>query len=56
MIDLHGQEAWDAAVAEQKAIDEAGGVALAERLSEEEIAAAVEPRSPTRPRLAPASR
>ncbi|MEO3477515.1 TRAP transporter large permease subunit [Phaeobacter sp. CAU 1743] len=40
MIELHGQEAWDAAVEEQKAIDAAGGVASAERLSEEEIAAA----------------
>ena len=40
MIDLHGQEAWDAAVEEQKAIDAAGGVASAERLSEEQIAEA----------------
>jgi TRAP-type mannitol/chloroaromatic compound transport system permease large subunit len=39
MIDLHGQEAWDAAVAEQQAIDAAGGVAQAEQLSEEERAA-----------------
>ncbi|MBY6134678.1 TRAP transporter large permease subunit [Nocardioides marinus] len=42
MIELHGQEAWDAALAEQESIDAAGGVALAEKLSEEEIAAAVE--------------
>ncbi|MFC3615079.1 TRAP transporter large permease subunit [Lutimaribacter marinistellae] len=40
MIELHGQEAWDRAVAEQQEIDEAGGVATAERLNEEEIAAA----------------
>ncbi|MDE4134457.1 TRAP transporter large permease subunit [Phaeobacter sp. QD34_3] len=40
MIDLHGQEAWDAAVAEQEAIDAAGGVASAERLTEEQIAEA----------------
>ncbi|MEY8799261.1 TRAP transporter large permease subunit [Leisingera sp. XS_AS12] len=42
MIELHGQEAWDAALAEQESIDAAGGVTLAEKLSEEEIAAAVE--------------
>ncbi|WP_291737847.1 TRAP transporter large permease subunit, partial [Leisingera sp. F5] len=40
MIDLHGQEDWDAAVAEQEAIDAAGGVTLSERLSEDEIIAA----------------
>ncbi|WP_170468497.1 TRAP transporter large permease [Ruegeria arenilitoris] len=40
MIELHGQSAWDQAVAEQEAIDAAGGVANAERLSEEELAAA----------------
>ena len=39
MIDLHGQEAWDAAVAEQNEIDAAGGVAQAVELSEEERAA-----------------
>jgi TRAP-type mannitol/chloroaromatic compound transport system permease large subunit len=38
MIDLHGQEAWDAAVAEQQAIDEAGGVEQSVRLSPEKIA------------------
>lgn len=42
MIDLHGQAAWDAAVAEQEAIDAAGGVTLAEKLTEEQIAAATE--------------
>ncbi|MCP4818298.1 MAG: TRAP transporter large permease subunit [Shimia sp.] len=36
MIELHGQEAWDAAVAEQAAIDAAGGVAQARELSDEE--------------------
>ncbi|WP_170427856.1 TRAP transporter large permease [Ruegeria arenilitoris] len=40
MIELHGQTAWDQAVAEQEAIDAAGGVANAERLSEEELTAA----------------
>ncbi|MEM9497393.1 MAG: TRAP transporter large permease subunit [Pseudomonadota bacterium] len=39
MIELHGQEAWDAAVAEQAAIDDAGGVAQSTELSEEERAA-----------------
>jgi TRAP-type mannitol/chloroaromatic compound transport system permease large subunit len=38
MIELHGQEKWDAAVAEQKAIDAAGGVAQAERLTDEQMA------------------
>lgn len=42
MIDLHGQSAWDQAVAEQAEIDAAGGAALSERLSDEEIAAARE--------------
>jgi TRAP-type mannitol/chloroaromatic compound transport system permease large subunit len=37
MIELHGKEKWDAAVAEQKAIDAAGGVAQAERLTDEQI-------------------
>ncbi|WP_319823620.1 TRAP transporter large permease [Thalassovita sp.] len=37
MIELHGQEKWDAAVAEQAAIDQAGGVAQSERLSQEQI-------------------
>ncbi len=38
MIELHGQEKWDAAVAEQAEIDAAGGVAQAEALSEEQQA------------------
>ncbi|TNJ44060.1 TRAP transporter large permease subunit [Phaeobacter sp. B1627] len=42
MIDLHGQAAWDAAVAEQTAIDDAGGVAEATKLSEEELSQALE--------------
>ncbi|MGB1208480.1 MAG: TRAP transporter large permease subunit, partial [Paracoccaceae bacterium] len=37
MIDLHGQAAWDAAVAEQVSIEAAGGVEQARRLSPEEI-------------------
>jgi TRAP-type mannitol/chloroaromatic compound transport system permease large subunit len=40
MIDLHGQEAWDAAVAEQTAIEAAGGVAQAAKLSEDDFAQA----------------
>ncbi len=42
MIELHGQSAWDQAVAEQEAIDEAGGVSQAERLSEEDLVLARE--------------
>ncbi|MEO0936838.1 MAG: TRAP transporter large permease subunit [Pseudomonadota bacterium] len=42
MIELHGQAAWDAAVAQQVEIDAAGGVAQSERLSEEAFAAAVQ--------------
>lgn len=38
MIELHGQEAWDAAVAQQTAIEDAGGVQTSERLTEEELA------------------
>ncbi|MFZ5961355.1 TRAP transporter large permease [Thalassococcus sp. BH17M4-6] len=37
MIELHGQAAWDAALAEQAAIDEAGGAAESVRLTPEEI-------------------
>ncbi|WP_417725061.1 TRAP transporter large permease [Salipiger sp.] len=37
MIDLHGQRAWDRAVAEQKAIDEAGGVVQSHQLNDEEL-------------------
>ncbi|MGH1414654.1 MAG: TRAP transporter large permease [Pelagimonas sp.] len=37
MIALHGQEAWDAAKAEQAEIDNSGGVQESRRLSEEEI-------------------
>ncbi|MCG7623476.1 TRAP transporter large permease [Epibacterium sp. Ofav1-8] len=42
MIDLHGQAAWDAAVAEQAEIDAAGGVEEAHKLSEEELTTALE--------------
>ncbi|WP_412073011.1 TRAP transporter large permease [Tritonibacter mobilis] len=41
MIDLHGQSAWDAAVAEQAEIDAAGGVEEAHKLSEEELTTAL---------------
>jgi TRAP-type mannitol/chloroaromatic compound transport system permease large subunit len=42
MIELHGQDAWDAALAEQQVIDDAGGVVQSVRLTEEEMAAAIE--------------
>ncbi|MGJ8626721.1 MAG: TRAP transporter large permease [Sulfitobacter sp.] len=38
MIDLHGQDAWDAALAEQAAINDAGGIVQSEKLSEEALA------------------
>ena len=41
MIDLHGQEAWDQALAEQAAIEEGGGVQESRALTEEERAAAL---------------
>jgi TRAP-type mannitol/chloroaromatic compound transport system permease large subunit len=40
MIDLHGIEAWETALAEQATIDEAGGVAQSVKLTEEELEAA----------------
>ena len=40
MIDLHGQEKWDAAVAEQATIDAAGGAVQSEKLSVEDLATA----------------
>ena len=42
MIELHGQEAWDAAVAQQAEIDAAGVSTQSEALSEEEIATAIQ--------------
>src|SRR6056297_1429874 len=39
MIELHGQAAWDRALAEQGAIDDAGGPVEQVQRSEEEIAA-----------------
>jgi len=41
MIDLHGIEAWETALAEQAAIDEAGGIAASVKLTEEELTQAV---------------
>lgn len=38
MIELHGKDAWDAAIAQQAAIDAAGGVQESRLLSEEERA------------------
>lgn len=40
MIELHGQEAWDSAIAQQAEIDAAGGVAQSVELTDEEQAAA----------------
>lgn len=37
MIELHGQEAWDAAITQQEEIAAAGGVQQSERLTEEEF-------------------
>ncbi|MHA6261626.1 TRAP transporter large permease subunit [Arenibacterium sp. CAU 1754] len=37
MIELHGQEKWDAAVAQQAEIDAAGGVSQSEKLTEEQL-------------------
>jgi hypothetical protein len=36
MIDLHGQAKWDEAVAQQQAIDDAGGVQESRQLTPEE--------------------
>ncbi|MEO0830346.1 MAG: TRAP transporter large permease subunit, partial [Pseudomonadota bacterium] len=41
MIALHGQDAWDAAVAEQQAINDAGGVQESRALTDEERAEAL---------------
>ncbi len=40
MIELHGQEAWDAALAEQQAINDAGGVQQSVALTDEELVTA----------------
>ncbi|SIO13272.1 TRAP transporter, DctM subunit [Rhodovulum sp. ES.010] len=40
MIELHGQEKWDRAVAQQRAIDESGGAVEAHERSAEELAVA----------------
>ncbi len=42
MIDLHGEEAWNVALEEQRVIDEAGGVAESEKLTDEQMAEALE--------------
>ena len=41
MIDLHGQEKWDVAMAEQAAIESAGGAAISHKLTEEELVQAL---------------
>ena len=48
MIELHGQEKWDNAVAVNTEIAENGGVQEARELSEEEIAAAIQEKIDTR--------
>ncbi len=40
MIELHGQKAWDTAVAQQQEIDAAGGAIESHKLTDEEMAAA----------------
>lgn len=40
MIDLHGQEAWDLAISEQQAIEDAGGAVASRELTPEEFDAA----------------
>ena len=42
MIELHGQEAWDQAVSEAEAIAAQGGVEASEKLTEGELAAALQ--------------
>ncbi|SFR49351.1 TRAP transporter large permease [Litoreibacter janthinus] len=41
MIELHGQDAWDTALAEQATIDAAGGVVQSVKLTEEELSNAI---------------
>lgn len=41
MIELHGQEAWDSAIAQQESIDASGGVVESRKLTDDEIADAV---------------
>ncbi|MEO9649203.1 MAG: TRAP transporter large permease subunit [Roseobacter sp.] len=42
MIELHGEEAWALALAQQEAIDASGGIQQSERLTEEELAQSLE--------------
>ena len=42
MIELHGQEAWEQAVSEAEAIAAQGGVEASEKLTEDELAAALQ--------------
>ncbi|MEM7471162.1 MAG: TRAP transporter large permease subunit [Pseudomonadota bacterium] len=42
MIDLHGIEAWETALAEQAAIEESGGLQASVRLTEEELTLALQ--------------
>ncbi len=41
MVDLHGQAAWDDAIAQQVSIDASGGVEESRKLTDEEIATAI---------------
>lgn len=49
MIELHGQEAWDTALAQQAVIDEAGGIEQAQQLTVEERQALVVEKVATAP-------
>ena len=51
MIELHGQEAWDAAVEQQVAIDASGGVQESVKLSEDEIQALLEEKVSSAPAI-----
>ncbi len=42
MIELHGQEKWDTAIAQQEAIEASGGAQASRLLTEEEVAQALE--------------
>ncbi|MGJ8611225.1 MAG: TRAP transporter large permease [Octadecabacter sp.] len=51
MQELHGEEAWNTALAEQAAIDEAGGVVQARELSDEERAQLVIEKTADAPKI-----
>ncbi|WP_172295866.1 TRAP transporter large permease subunit [Pseudoruegeria sp. HB172150] len=53
MIELHGQAAWDRALAEQAQINESGGGDIVVDLTEEEVAAALEAKVASAPWIGP---